>query len=176
MLFVVVILLSFSSSSSDNPIQAKRYTVNLDLPPEQRWLDLAKEFKPYAPQLLDALKSDLPSKLFPLLEQLALYVDDHFPAPYPDELRGYAKGFNVSLADMILFNLIYELTAYCTSIVAQDKDGNIYHARNLDYDHAGELRKVTYMVDFQSKGINLCYVIMLCIHSSACYVLIVWYV
>ncbi|KXJ28721.1 N-acylethanolamine-hydrolyzing acid amidase [Exaiptasia diaphana] len=152
MLCFIVLLLSFSSSSSDNPIQAKRYTVNLDLPPEQRWLDIAKEYKEHGRQIVDVLKSMLPPKVFPLLEQLALFADNHFPAPYPDEMRGYAKGFNISLADMILCNILYDLTAYCTSIVAQDKDGNVYHARNLDYGHAAYLRKTTYMVDFQSKG------------------------
>jgi len=30
-------------------------------------------------------------------------------------------------------NMMYELTGYCTSLVAQDQDGTVYHARNLDF-------------------------------------------
>ncbi|KAK3739863.1 hypothetical protein QZH41_009103, partial [Actinostola sp. cb2023] len=151
MLFLVVVLLAISCSSSE-PIQAKRFTVNLDLPPQQRWLAIAKEYKQFAPVLEKDLKTMLSPLFYPLLEKLALFVDDHLPAPYPDEMRGFAKGFNVSLSDVILFNLMYDLTAFCTSIVAQDKSGNIYHARNLDYRFAVDLRKLTFMVDFQSKG------------------------
>ncbi|XP_064918988.1 N-acylethanolamine-hydrolyzing acid amidase isoform X2 [Columba livia] len=41
---------------------------------------------------------------------------------------------------------------FCTSIVAQDDKGNIYHGRNLDYDFVDILRKVTVDVQFTRRG------------------------
>lgn len=36
----------------------------------------------------------------------------------------------------------------CTSIVAQDSKGNIFHGRNLDYDMGSLLKNITVIVDF----------------------------
>lgn len=40
---------------------------------------------------------------------------------------------------------------FCTSIVVQDKNGNVYHGRNLDYPHP-VLRNVTLNALFLRKG------------------------
>jgi penicillin V acylase-like amidase (Ntn superfamily) len=39
----------------------------------------------------------------------------------------------VTLGKLVVLNLIYDLTAGCTSIVAQTSAGRMLHARNLDY-------------------------------------------
>jgi hypothetical protein len=39
----------------------------------------------------------------------------------------------VTLGKLVLMNLIYDLSAGCTSIVAQTSNGRMLHARNLDY-------------------------------------------
>lgn len=41
---------------------------------------------------------------------------------------------------------------FCTSIVAQDDKGNIYHGRNLDYGFVDILRKITLDVQFIKSG------------------------
>ncbi len=33
----------------------------------------------------------------------------------------------------MLYNVFYEIFTLCTSIVGQDSNGNVYHARNLDF-------------------------------------------
>ena len=136
----------------NDPIQADRHTINLDLPPEERWVQVLKGYAQYVPQAMAALKVKIPPTVFPLAEKLASVIDQHIPAPYPGEMRGVAKAWNISVADVILINLVYDLTAYCTSIVAEDSKGNIIHGRNLDYQFAEMFRHVTFMVDFQSKG------------------------
>lgn len=40
---------------------------------------------------------------------------------------------------------------FCTSIVAQDKNGTVYHGRNLDYPHP-MLRNMTLNAVFLRKG------------------------
>jgi len=65
---------------------------------------------------------------------------DSFPDNYSDEIRGIwrtidAEGYGdrLSVGELAAINLMYELTVFCTSILAEDSDGNVYHGRNLDY-------------------------------------------
>ena len=43
-------------------------------------------------------------------------------------------------------------SSFCTSIVAQDSQGQVWHARNLDYDFSGYLRNLTVGVHFTRNG------------------------
>lgn len=69
-----------------------------------------------------------------------------------EEVRGIVETVNspkVTLARGILLNTLYELQAWCTSIVAQTPLGEIIHARNLDFDFADNMRKITYRAHFK---------------------------
>lgn len=75
----------------------------------------------------------------PMLDQSILILTKLFSNL--SELEGIAShfkkgGYNITLGDVVLVNLIYEITAGCTSIVA-DNGTNILHGRNLDYSLAG---------------------------------------
>ena len=37
------------------------------------------------------------------------------------------------VGEVVLYNIFYEVFTVCTSIVAQDTNGKMYHARNLDF-------------------------------------------
>ena len=37
------------------------------------------------------------------------------------------------VGEVVLYNIFYEVFTVCTSIVAQDTNGKLYHARNLDF-------------------------------------------
>ena len=41
---------------------------------------------------------------------------------------------------------------FCTSIVSQDSNGQIWHSRNLDYPFTGMLQNITIAVDLQKGG------------------------
>jgi acid ceramidase len=58
---------------------------------------------------------------------------DTLPAPYPDEIKGIADATGLPLGDLALYNMFYEVFTLCTSIVGQDSQGKMYHARNLDF-------------------------------------------
>lgn len=60
-------------------------------------------------------------------------VADTLPKPYGDEIKGIAKATNLPLGDLVLYNIFYEIFTLCTSIVGEDAQGNMYHARNLDF-------------------------------------------
>lgn len=46
-------------------------------------------------------------------------------------------------------NLLFR---FCTSIVSQDANGQIWHSRNLDYSFVDMLRNITIRVDFIKKN------------------------
>ncbi len=45
----------------------------------------------------------------------------------------YFTVFYCNLGEIVLYNIFYEVSSYCTSIVGQDQNGNIFHGRNLDF-------------------------------------------
>ena len=53
----------------------------------------------------------------------------------------------------IVLNMVYELGAWCTSVILKLADGTIVHSRNLDYNHAAEdMRQITYRAVFVEDG------------------------
>ena len=166
-LFLSVALFIHSSCASpvppDTPVAAKRYTINLDLPPQQRWMEVAKDYEENIIQLLQQVKKMAPPKVVSLLSMFGDDVDRYMPHPYGLEMVGIAEALNTSIGDVVLGNTLYEVTAYshqrekggvkmCTSIVAETINGSIYHGRNLDYSFTDLLRDVTITVDFQQGG------------------------
>ena len=129
-----------------------KYKIDLDQAAETRWREIGQDFAAYSPTVLEIIKTAIPPTVFPLAEKVALYLDTLFDDPYPGELRGLAEAFNLTLPDAILFNMFYDLTAYCTSIVAQNEQGEIFHARNLDYDYSDFLRNTSVVIDFLRNG------------------------
>ncbi len=79
---------------------------------------------------------------------------DTLPAPYGDEMKGISQASGLPLGklneilqldrklyfivfcylgEVVLYNIFYEVSSYCTSVVGQDQNGNIFHGRNLDF-------------------------------------------
>ena len=52
-----------------------------------------------------------------LIETVAAQIDDYFPHPFNDEIRGIAKASNSNVGDIVVVNLIYEITAYFEKIL-----------------------------------------------------------
>ena len=149
---IISFLCCFFFKEVNGQVELPKYRIDLDQPAEKRWREIGMDYRTYAPELLKILNQKIPSKVFPLVEKVALYVDTLFDEPYPGELKGFAEAFNISLADVILANIFYDLTAHCTSIVAQDEHGDIYHARNLDYQSSHVFRNISIRVDFLKNG------------------------
>ncbi|XP_048338662.1 N-acylethanolamine-hydrolyzing acid amidase [Sphaerodactylus townsendi] len=128
--------------------------VSLDVAPELRWLPVSARFDPayLRAALAGVIDSVVPkwvhAVIRPIAEKLELYV----PEPFAGEIRGLCKAVGVNVGDGLLLNLAYESTAFCTSIIAQDIYGNIYHGRNLDYPFGDILRNITIDVDFLRNG------------------------
>ena len=159
--------LDASSLQQAAPPTAKRYTIDLDLPPEQRWTQVAKDHEASLTTLIQSIKSALPEDVTQLVATLGEDIDKYLPDPYGPEVLGMANALqNLSISDVVLGNVLYELTAYgdelrkdrtkmCTSIVAQSVNGTIFHGRNLDYSYPDLLRELTIVVDFVQNGQTL---------------------
>jgi len=110
--------------------------INLDTPPRERWTKIATKYKTQIRDLIQTLK-DLAN---PVVADAAHWIDvifgpldDKLPQPYADELRGIADAVGLPLGEIVVYNIFYEIFTVCTSIVAQDPNGKLFHARNLDF-------------------------------------------
>lgn len=72
------------------------------------------------------------------------------------EIKGVVNAINdtdqVSMSHAVLINTLYELEAWCTSIVAQMANGTIIHSRNLDFHNTGKMRDITFRARFVKNG------------------------
>ncbi|KAG9259665.1 acid ceramidase [Astyanax mexicanus] len=114
------------------------YTVDLDLPPSERWkgviTDKQKELASMIQAIKDLADAFVPSgRLIDLVDRDLPLMVDTLPYPFNEEIRGIATASGVPLGEVVLFNIFYEIFTVCTSLVAEDPDGNLIHARNLDF-------------------------------------------
>ncbi|XP_045388794.1 N-acylethanolamine-hydrolyzing acid amidase [Lemur catta] len=136
------------------PAAPPRFNVSLDAAPELRWLPVLRHYD------LDSVRAAVaqiigdrvPRWVHALIGKAALVLEHLLPQPFTGEIRGMCDVLSLSLADCLLVNLAYESSAFCTSIVAQDSRGGIYHGRNLDYPFGNILRKLTLDVQFLKNG------------------------
>jgi len=148
-----VTVLAWSTVSGETFQQAPEYVINLDLPPSERWNEVVNDYQQDWAPVLKYFDKLIPPVLQALFDPIIGDMDKYIPAPYGDELRGIAAAGApyINLGQIIIVNLVYELTAFCTSIVAQQPNNTILHGRNLDYNIPG-LDALTIQVDFQSQN------------------------
>lgn len=147
---VAFILVTTVAQAPDEPCQKGKYPpdpstiiptyqVSLDLKPQDRWKKLAGMYAKPMTEMISYIKKFI-LEFSPKLQTLVTLVDndlgkvaDSLPAPYGDEIKGIANVTGINLGEVVLFNIFYEVFTLCTSLVAQDANGNVYHARNLDF-------------------------------------------
>ncbi|XP_078594262.1 N-acylethanolamine-hydrolyzing acid amidase-like [Branchiostoma floridae x Branchiostoma japonicum] len=149
----------------DKVLPMGRYPVDLDTEPEKRYDELfqKQEIQDLIPTLRQGVKdmmSVIPEEVRPLLVKLLAELDQCLPQPFAGEMRGIARCTGIDLGEIVGLNLGYDLSTFCTSIVAQDSKGTIWHGRNMDlvkeFAKTSEfLRSTAIMIDFQSKGQTL---------------------
>ncbi|KAA0709321.1 Acid ceramidase [Triplophysa tibetana] len=84
-------------------------------------------------KIKDMAKGFFQGKLIDLVDEELPLIVDTLPYPFNEEIKGIAEISGVPLGEITLFNIFYEVFTVCTSLVAEDFKGNIYHARNLDF-------------------------------------------
>ncbi|KAF6131654.1 N-acylethanolamine acid amidase [Phyllostomus discolor] len=153
-LLLLLLLAGGGVSAASVPRDPPLFNVSLDVVPELRWLPVLQHFDLdfLRATLAHILRDTVPKWVHAIMQKAVKELEGSLPQPYTDEIRGMCDVLNFNLADCLLINLAYEFTAFCTSIVAQDSKGHIYHGRNLDYPFGDFLRKMTVDVQFLKNG------------------------
>ena len=151
--------LLFVLNGHNGSISAKstpRYSVNLD-PNEgamNRWKQVGEDYHDILKSLKERIMKHyhIPTELVTIADKIGADLKSYIPSPFSDELIGLAAHSGIPLPELVLANLVYELTAFCTSIVAVNNTGSIIHGRNLDYELADDLKELVIDVDFKRNG------------------------
>ena len=151
-LLILFLLLITSFADCISPRNVKTYNINLDTAAEYRWNEVIDDFGEYLPELISALKQYMPAEVLPLLTVFGDAVDTYLPEPYATEILGIGQRSKVPVGDVAVLNVLYDMLAGCTSIVAEDETGRIYHGRNLDYGLTQLLQNITLIANFQRGG------------------------
>jgi len=159
-----------SQSRENDTFPVDHFIINLDLPPEQRWNELLSipKYINTVNNMFDDIISVLPQFLHQYVWDIASYIgnylEDYIHEPYASEMRGVAKALNKTTGEIVILNIFYDFSAWCTSLVAQANDGTIYHARNLDFSFVGhgyqftdDLQNLTVQIEFQKSNKTLFY-------------------
>jgi acid ceramidase len=113
------------------------FVVDLDKAPYDRWTEISQKYKGPIGDLVQSVKDFISSFVSEsivdkLINELGT-LDGKLPQPYADEIMGISNVTGVPLGEIVLYNIFYEIFTVCTSIVAEDPQGKLYHARNLDF-------------------------------------------
>jgi hypothetical protein len=121
-------------SGRDDGTPLEKFRVDLDDPPRERWMNVMKANREGARATISYLFSSLPETVHSEVDVLISNAEARLPAWAREEMLGVADALNVTFGDVVIVNLFFEITPFCTSIVSQSAaSGLIYHARNMDF-------------------------------------------
>jgi hypothetical protein len=115
------------------PSDIPTHVINYSLPPRERYEEVSRIYKDQILNVKNTLFKHIPEKFQNLATEF-FHLLDKCLDDFGEEIRGVADGSGLDVGDALILNLAYELTDYCTSIVAVDNDGKIMHARNQDFE------------------------------------------
>ena len=78
--------------------------------------------------------------MFRLIEMISIDTESE----YYDEMEGIGEILGFSTHEVVMINYLYELDAYCTSIIGKMSNNSVFLARNLDFYYPEETRKILY--------------------------------
>uniref|UniRef100_A0AC35TM49 Acid ceramidase-like n=1 Tax=Rhabditophanes sp. KR3021 TaxID=114890 RepID=A0AC35TM49_9BILA len=140
-----------------NQFDVPWFEVDLDADPYHRWDEISGIYADNINGLLGVIK-DLILPIFPdalpFIDTLFADIGEKLPNPYREEIHGIADVTGIPIGQIVMYNVFYEIFTVCTSIIAQDPNGHLVHARNLDFglflgwDHENHLRKMVININW----------------------------
>ena len=133
----------------------KTYVVDLDLEPEQRWVEIIKDHKKYFPRVEQEVDNILKSVgvLGGLSKGIVSLFSSAGKVMYKKELESISKLSGVPMSKLILMQICYEMFSACTSVVIRGETQN-YHFRTMDWE-MDFLRDLTINIVFKKNGREL---------------------
>jgi hypothetical protein len=131
------------------------YTIDLSLPPQERYVKLAKDNHRVLlalPILFDDLCAQAPIPLHRIHFLARLFLRRLYSAEQTKELKGISQTIKLPLYLLVAYNVLLDLLMGCTSGGAlvrppETKEPRMMHFRNLDWNMP-ELRKALVQYDF----------------------------
>mmetsp|Transcript_15026 Transcript_15026/g.13492 ORF Transcript_15026/g.13492 Transcript_15026/m.13492 type:complete len:360 (-) Transcript_15026:39-1118(-) len=129
-----VLLLIVNTLATEN-VTAKTYFLNTSLPANEYLAEICHDYKDAAVSAFSVMLDMLPKAMQPSAEKLAMeyWLSGSVKEPYRSEIIYFSNCSGLSIQSIMTVNIIYDLTAFCTSIVCVTTDGKILHARNQDF-------------------------------------------
>jgi uncharacterized protein YjbI with pentapeptide repeats len=125
----LVLLFVIAVVNADSP-----FVVDLSLPPEQRWTEVASTHEAQMKAALALMNEYLTPLEHSLADVIAADLDA-FLGDVGAEMKGIATAANMDVGDVVLFNLASEfLPSGCSGMLGADESGMIWHGRNLDWE------------------------------------------
>jgi len=146
--------------------------LNLDLPPAQRWVDIATKHNASMHAGIEAFEAAAPTYKTLMALAAVLFKNESnarwLPPSEWEEITSIADITRIPAGKLVALNNLYDLTASsafasdiatkeCTSIVAQASAPSSHpvHGRNLDYPLKKAMSHITVMIDWQRNGTTL---------------------
>jgi len=129
----------------------------MDSSPRQRLYEPAAYFREDIIDVYGRFMADLPQPIIDLFEY-TYWVWYFTQNEKYEEMMGFVEAVaspDLTMGKCVLVNALYELESWCTSIIVQQTDGKIIHARNLDFDNPDGMRKITFRANFVRNGTNV---------------------
>eukprot|EP00443_Scrippsiella_acuminata_P023271 CAMPEP_0115187528 /NCGR_PEP_ID=MMETSP0270-20121206/10540_1 /TAXON_ID=71861 /ORGANISM="Scrippsiella trochoidea, Strain CCMP3099" /LENGTH=409 /DNA_ID=CAMNT_0002600679 /DNA_START=37 /DNA_END=1266 /DNA_ORIENTATION=+ len=166
-------------ADSRKAVEVKRVTVDLDLPPSQRWafLKTDPDFAHYKEDVISYISPYLSPKILPLVSKIALSMEHTFYADYAEEMRAIARDLNMTDGELVLLNLLYQIEGafskcelqnttgpcapkgpgLCSGLIAngQGRDDVVWQGRNMDWNFPPKLLAYVMQVDYKRGGSTL---------------------
>ena len=135
-----------------------RYIINLNLPPEERWVNLVTEYKD---ECINAFREM--EKMIPLPQAYESMLENMIKQNmniimYKEELISISNILDMPLYKVIMAQLCYEMFSACTSVIVNNVDidnprginviSSNVHYRTMDWDMP-YLKKLTVELDFR---------------------------
>ncbi len=130
--------------------QPKHYIIALETPPSERWQPIILDHQEQIQCVYDKLNANMTGLLASLISGV-INLSGHFGyIKHVDELRSISHLTNISLGKLVGLQIMYELSAMCTSVILKNNDQYL-HYRTMDWD-LPELKSLTITVDFTRQG------------------------
>ena len=117
------------------------FVIEYDLPASVRFNEVWHHFKDPLLDMENYFYSNMSAEIKAIfsdqenLSKLVVTQPDVYFA-----MDSLASMLGLPLSQVLAVNAITDMSTYCTSIIAQNLDGNVTHVRNLDFGHTEVMR------------------------------------
>ena len=129
----------------------QQFEIPLDGPSYDMYREPAIALKEKSLKFIHELLHQINATLIASIKQAYLTTGHLYPSKV-EEIQGVADALSLSEEDVFVFQYIYEIYTYCTTIIARNNHAKIIVGRNLDYDFVEDLSQTHYLAIYTIGG------------------------